>query len=109
MKLFLNASDLPACQFALLWIHFHGRRAGQPLLRAVHDGGHYFQVAQQFGGCGGGGIPCLPLRFEKQLRRIQDALADGGRSLAPGGIQSAGVARIAVMLGEDRRHPLAVL
>jgi hypothetical protein len=49
------------------------------------------------------------LRFEKQLRRFQDAFADRGRPLAPGGIQLAGCARLAVMLGEDRRHPLAIL
>ena len=51
----------------------------------------------------------LPLRFEKQLGIIQNAFADRGRALAPGGIQLAGFARIAVMLGEDRRHPLAIL
>ena len=33
----------------------------------------------------------------------------GGRTFAPRAIQLAGFPRIAVMLGEDRRHPLAIL
>ncbi len=107
--MFLNASDLLACHFALLSIQFHGRRPGQPPLRAVHDGGHHLQIAQQFGGCGGGGFYFLPLRFEKQLGSIQNAFANRGWPLAPGGIQLAGLARIAVMMGEDRGHALAIL
>jgi hypothetical protein len=51
----------------------------------------------------------LPLRFEKQLGVVQNAFADGGRTFAPRAIQLAGFPRIAVMLGEDLRHPLAVL
>jgi hypothetical protein len=74
--LFLNASDLLACPFGLLSIQFDGRPAGQPAMRAVHDGGDHFQIAPQFGGCGGRRFPFLPLRLEKQLRRIQDALPD---------------------------------
>jgi hypothetical protein len=49
------------------------------------------------------------LRLEKQVGSIQKAFADHGRTLAPGGIQLAGFPCIAVMLGEDRRHPLAIL
>jgi hypothetical protein len=51
----------------------------------------------------------LPLRFEKQLGIVQNPFADCGRPLAPRGIQLAGLARIAVVLGEDGGHPLAVL
>jgi hypothetical protein len=36
-------------------------------------------------------------------------LAQRGRTFAPRGIQLAGFTRTAVMLGEDRRHPLAIL
>ena len=49
------------------------------------------------------------MRFEEQLRFLQNAFADRGRALAPGGIQLAGGTRIAVLPGEDRGHPLAVL
>jgi hypothetical protein len=51
----------------------------------------------------------LPLRFEKQFGIIQNPFADRRRTFAPRGIQLAGFPRIAVMLGEDRRHPLAIL
>jgi len=51
----------------------------------------------------------LSLRFEKQLRIIQNPFADRGRTFAPSAIQLPGLARIAVMLSEDRRHPLAIL
>ncbi len=106
----MNASDLLPCGFALLAIQFQRRRPRQPPVRAVHDGGQHLQIAQQFGsGPGRGFLLRLPLRFEKQLRRIQDAFANSGRPLAPRGIQLAGFPRIAVMLGEDRRHPLAIL
>jgi hypothetical protein len=51
----------------------------------------------------------LPLRFEKQLGIVQNAFADRRRPLSPRGIQLAGLARIAVVFGEDGGHPLAVL
>jgi len=79
-------------------------------MRPVHDRRHHLQIAQHFGGwCDRSFLRCLPLRFEKQLWIIQDAFADRGRALAPGAIQLAGLARIAVMLGEDGGHPLTIL
>ena len=51
----------------------------------------------------------MPLRFEKQFGIIQNPFADCGRPLAPRRIQLASLARIAVVLGEDGGHPLAVL
>ena len=75
----LNASDLLPCGFALLAIQFQRRRAGQPPLRAVHDGGQHLQIAQQFGsGLGRGFLLRLPLRFEEQLGFVQNAPADRG-------------------------------
>ena len=106
----MNAVDLMPRGFALLVIQLRGSGARQPTMRAVHDGGHHFQIAQQFGaGPGWSFLLRLPLRFEKQLGIIQNAFADRGRTFAPRGIQLAGFTRIAVMLGEDRRHPLAIL
>jgi hypothetical protein len=110
MELLLNALDLMPRGFRLLGIQLHAHRARQSPLRAVHNGGHHLQIAQQFGaGSARGFLLRLPLRFEKQFRRIENAFADRWRSLPPGGIELAGLARIAVMLGKDRRHPLAVL
>ena len=106
----MNAIDLMPRRFRLLGIQLHGSGAGQPPLRAVHDRHHHFQIAQQFGaGPGWSFLFRLPLRFEKQVWSIEDALADRGRTFAPSGIQLAAFTRIAVMLGEDRRHPLAIL
>jgi hypothetical protein len=51
----------------------------------------------------------LPLRFEEQLGIVENALADCRRTFPPRSIQLARLTRIAVMLGEDRRHPLAIL
>jgi hypothetical protein len=95
---------------ALLVIQLRRSGTRQPPLRAVHDGGHHLQIAQQFGGCPGRSFLLhLPLCFEKQLGIFQNALADRGRALAPGGIQLPRFPRFRVMLGEDRRHPLAIL
>ncbi len=50
----------------------------------------------------------MSLRFEKQIRRAENTLADCRRCLAPGGIQLARFPGLAVILGEDRSHSLAV-
>jgi hypothetical protein len=106
----LNAVDLMPRGFALLVIQLRGSGARQPTLRSVHNRHHHLQIAQQLGaGPGQSFFLGLALHFEKQLGSIQNAFADRGRTFAPRGIQLAGFTRIAVMLGEDRRHPLAIL
>ena len=109
MELLLNALDLMPRRFRLLVIHLAGSRARQSPLCAVHNRHHHLQIAQQFGaGPGWSFLLRLPLRFEKQRGIIQNAFADRGRAFAPRSIQLARLTRIAVMLGEDRRHPLAI-
>ena len=106
----MNVVDLMPRGFELLVIQLRGSGARQPTMRAVRDGGHHFQIAYQFGpGPGWSFLLRLPLRFEKQLGIIQNAFADRGRTFAPRGIQLAGFTRIAVVQGEDRGHPLAIL
>ena len=106
----MNALDLVPCRFRLLVIQLRGCRARQPPLRTGHNRHHHFQIAQQFGARSGGGFLLrLSLRFEEQLGIIQNAFANRGRTFAPRAIQLPGLARIAVVLGEDRRHPLAIL
>ena len=105
----MNALDLMPCGSRLLAIQVRGSSTGQSPLRAVHDRRHHLQIAQKLGASPGGSFPLrLPLRFEKQLGIIENAFADRWRTLAPRGVQLAGLACIAVMLGEDRRHPLAI-
>jgi hypothetical protein len=108
--LVLNALDLIPRGSRLLAIQLRGGSgAGQSPLRAVHNRHHHLQIAQQFGGSPGGSFLLRPpLRFEKQLGIIENAFADRWRTIAPRGIQLASFTRIAVMLGEDRRHPLAI-
>lgn len=106
----MNAVDLMPCGLALPAIQFHCIGARQPPLSAIHDGHHHLQIAQQFSSSRGRDLLLRwPLRFEEQLRLCEDALTDRGRAVAPGGVQKACLTRIAVMLTEDRRHPLAVL
>ena len=110
MELLLNALDLMPRGFGLLVIQLRGSRARQPPLRAVHNRHYHFQIAQQFGARSGWGfLLCLPLRFEKQRGIVQNAFADRWRTFAPRSIHLARLTRIAVMLREDRRHPLAIL
>jgi hypothetical protein len=109
LELFSNPADLLPRRFALRLIQFPGRRAGESPLGAVYDRAHHLQIPDQFGACSGRGFLLgLPLRFEKQRRIVQNPLPDRSRSPAPGGIQLARFARIAVMHGENRRHALAV-
>ena len=103
-----NALDLLPRRGALLPTQLLCPRAGQPSMGAVHDRAHHLQVADQLGGGPGRGL-LLPLRFEKQRGMVQNALPDRSRSSSPGGIQLAGFAGIAVVLGQDGRHALAVL
>jgi hypothetical protein len=98
------------CGLALPVIQCQHRGTGQLPLRAIHDGRGHIQMTQQFSPSRRRGFHLrLPLRLEEQLRIIQNAFADGGRALAPGGVKLAGFPRIAVVLGKDSRHPLAVL
>lgn len=103
LQLSLHALDLPSRALALPPIQLRG--AGQPPLGAIHDRGRHLQLTQQFGMRG---LALLPLRFEEQLRRLQQPCADRARALAPGSVQLAGFAHLRATLGEDVGHPPAV-
>jgi len=108
LKLLFNPSHLlPRCG-ALLWIQLQCLWAGKPPMGTVDNRGDHLQIADQFS-AGPWRDFLLPLRFEKQRGIVQNAFADDGRSPAPGGIQLPRFARIAVMLGKDRRDALAIL
>ena len=107
LELFFNPFDLLPRRCTLLVIQLHCFRTSKPPMGAVHNRSDHLQIADQFGASPWRDF-LLPLRFEKQRGIVQNAFADGGRSPAPGGIQLPGLAAIAVMLGKDRGHPLAV-
>ena len=106
--MFFNALDLLPRRGALLAIQLLRPSAGQPSMGALHDRAHHLQIADQLAGGSGRGL-LLPLRFEKQRGVVQNALPDRSRSSSPGGIQLAGFTSIAVVLGQDGRHALAIL
>lgn len=113
-ELVFHALDLEPRRFALPAIHLQAqrapRRARQSPGSAVHNRCRHLQIAQEFGGrrCHSFRFR-LPLRFEKQRGLIEKALADHWWAATPGGIQLPGLPGVAVMLGERRGHPLAVL
>ena len=107
LELFFNPFDLLACGSTLLVIQLHRPSAGEPPMCAVYNRGDHLQIADQFGG-GSRRDFLLPLRFEKQRGVVQNAFTDRGRSPAPGRIQLASFATIAMMLGKNRCHSLAI-
>ena len=110
MELLLNAFDLIPRRFRLLVIHLRGSRARQSPLCAAHNPCRHFQIAQQFGACSNWSFLLrLSLGFEEQIGIIQNAFADSWRAFAPRAIQLAGFPRIAVVLGEDHGHALAII
>lgn len=50
----------------------------------------------------------MPLRFQEQLRFVQNPLPQGSRRVTPGGVQLSGFACRPLTPGEDFRHSLAV-
>lgn len=109
MQLTAEVFDLPARRFPLRAVHPRGARADQSPLGAADDRGGHLQIAQQCGRPRRGSGRCgLRRDFEKQFGLVEQALADQGRAVAPGGIQLPGLPRIAVMLSKSAGHPLAV-
>jgi len=85
------------------------QRFRQPAPGAPQNGHGHFQITLECGRLSCLRRRCPSLRFEKQLRRGEQALADRPRTVPPGGIQLAGFSRLAVELSECRGHPLAVV
>jgi len=108
LELFLHPFDLPPRCGTLLLIEFHRLGASQSPMSALQNRRRHLQIADHFGRrFSWRGL--LPLRFEEQRGIIENALTDRGRSSPPCGIELPRRARIAVVLGEDLCHALAVL
>ena len=74
----------------------------------MQDGNGHFQFALQSHRDRPGGRS-LPLRFQKQFRLGENALADHARAVPPGGIELYGLPRVATVLDKYGSHPCAVL
>jgi hypothetical protein len=110
-QLTLDALELMPGGFALLVIYLGHAGSGQPPLRPVHNRRHHLQIADEFGASAGRGLlfRCLTLRFEEQLGRVQNPFAHRRRTLSPGRIQLPSRACVAMVLGEDGSHALAIV
>jgi hypothetical protein len=102
-----RAFDLPLRLFLLPAVHLR-QGFGKPPASSMQDGNRHLQFAIE-SGCGRPGGRRLPLRFQKQFRLGQDALADHARTFAPSGIELPGLPRVATVLDEGGGHPLAML
>jgi len=99
--------NLPLGLFLLRASHLR-QGFGELPAGTTQDGDRHIQIALDLFDRRRLGCRWLPLRFQKQFRFGENALANRACALAPGGIELPGFTRIAVMLDEDRRHPLAI-
>jgi hypothetical protein len=101
-----RAFELALRLFLVRAIHLR-QSFGEPPAGATQNGHRHLQVALE---CGRGRSDSrrLPLRFQKQFRLGEDALADHPRAVFPGGIELSGLARIASVLDQCGGHPRAV-
>jgi hypothetical protein len=74
----------------------------------MQDGYRHLQIALQSGRGRLRGWE-LPLRFQKQVRRGEEALAHHARALAPGSIELPRLPRVAMVLHQSGGHPLTIL
>lgn len=108
LQLTARAGDVAARLLALRAIHIR-RGGGHPPADPVHHRRRHFQIAQEFFGLGGRWLWLhFPLRFQKQLGLLENALAGLARAVAPGGIQLSGLPCVAVKFDECRSHLPAV-
>jgi hypothetical protein len=85
------------------------QRFGELSAGAAQNSKRRLQIAPDLFGCCGLRADRLPLRFQKQFRLGEDALASGSRPFAPGGVQLRSLSRIAAVLYERGGHALTVV
>ena len=96
------------CLGALRCVQLH-RDARQTAIGPPCNRDHYFQIPTQFHHRRRGRIRCmLPLRLQKQLRLIQQPLANRRGGRAPGGIQLSRFTAAQAMPRKSLRHAPAV-
>jgi hypothetical protein len=104
-----RAGDVAARFIALCAIHVW-RGGGQSTADPVHDRRHHFQVAQEFVRGSWRRLRFhLPLRFQKQLGLLENALSRLARAIAPCSVQLGGLPRVAVEFDERRGHLPAIV
>ena len=94
--------------FLLRHVHLR-QRLGEPSVGPTQNGQRHLQIALDLFRRRGLCRLRLPLRFQKQFRLGQNALANHARALAPGGVKLRRLPRIAAVLHECGSHALAVI
>ncbi len=93
----------------LLWCGVPLRQSfGKPAAGAAQNGKRHLQIALDLFGRGRRRCLRLALRFQKQFRFAENALADYPRTFAPGGVKLRRLPGIAAVLHECRSHALTV-
>jgi hypothetical protein len=82
---------------------------GEPSAGTTQDGQRHLQIALHLFDRRRLDCRWLPLRFQKQFRFGQNALANRACAFAPGRIDQPGLPRVATVLDEGSRHALAML
>jgi hypothetical protein len=82
---------------------------GKPSARAAQNGKRHLQIAFHLCDCRGLRADCLSLRFQKQFRVGENALASGTRAFAPCGVQLRSLSGIASVLYECGSHAFTVV
>jgi len=93
----------------LLLCGVHLRQSfGELAAGTTQNGQRHLQIALDL--CGRGRLRCLrlALRFQKQFRFAENALANYPRAFAPGGVKLRRLPGIATVLHECRSHALTV-
>jgi hypothetical protein len=100
--------DLALRLFLLRAIHFR-QGLGESPAGAMQDGKRHLQIALHLFDRRRLGRRWLPLRFQKQFRLGENALANRACAVPPGGVELSGLPRVATVLHESGGHPLAIL
>jgi len=106
LQFLARACDLALRLFLAPIIHLR-QGCGEPPAGATQDGNRHLQVALH----SSRGRPAgrhLPLRFQKQLRFGQHALAYHARAFPPGSVELSRFPRVAMLLHEGQCHARAL-
>jgi hypothetical protein len=103
-----GALDLALCLPLLRRVHLR-QSFGEPTPGAAQNGKGHFQIPLDLFECSGlRSLSLLPLRFQKQFRLGENALANHAGAFAPRGVKLRRLPRIAAVLHECSGHALTV-
>jgi hypothetical protein len=106
LQFLARACDLALRLFLTAAVHLR-QGCGESSAGATQNGHHHFQIALH-SSRGRSAGQHWPLRFQKQFRLSQDALADHARAFPPGRVELSRFPRVAMLLHECRRQARAV-